>query len=104
MGLVEVAARRLDELGAGAVEPRARNNGGWIGGFDAGVDQGLLRQIKASDLRILVKVTQNIGELQRAPQMMGKLPARLCLKAEDFHRQPTDRARHPITIQVEGGP
>src|SRR5262252_3417763 len=33
--------------------------------------------------------------------MMRKLPTRLGLKTEDFHRQSTHRACHPVTIKIE---
>jgi len=35
---------------------------------------------------------------------MRKLRAWLGLKAKDFHRQPADRAGHPVAIKVELGP
>ena len=68
---------------------------------DAGVEQRLARQIEPADRGILVEIAQDVGELQRAPEMMREQLAVLALHAEDPHRQPPDRARHAIAIEVE---
>ena len=48
------------------------------------------RQIEPADLRILVEVAQNIGELKRTPEMVGKLAALLGARPKTFtDRRPT---------------
>ena len=59
------------------------------------------RQIEPPERRVLVEVAQDVGELQRAPQMMSQRNAVLFLHAEDADRQPPDRAGDPIAIAVE---
>ena len=68
------------------VEAHAGERGGGIVGLDAGAGEGLARQIEAPDACILVEVAKNIGELERASEMMGKLAAGPCLEAEHLHR------------------
>ena len=50
---------------------------------------------------ILVEIAQDIGELQGATQMMGQPAAGLRLKSEDANRQPADRARHAVAVNIE---
>ena len=59
-------------------------------------------QIKAAERRVLVEIAQDIGELQRAAEMMRKRDAVLLLHAEHPHRQPPDRARDAVAIAIEG--
>ena len=61
------------------------------------------RQIEPADAGILVEVAQDVGELQRAAQMMGELEAGLLLHAEHLDRKPAHRARHPVAIKIERG-
>ena len=66
---------------------------------DAGAEQSFLRQIEPADLGILVYVTQNVGELQRASEMMRERYAVLARHAETRTRSavqprsPRDRSR-----------
>src|SRR4029450_4225168 len=82
-------------------EHRTRKHRGRLGAADAGRPQSLRRQIETSERRILVEVAQNIGELQRPPQMVGKRNSILLSHSEDADRQTTDRARDSIAIKVE---
>ena len=63
--------------------------------------QRLARQIEPPDRRVLVEVAQDVGQLQRAAEMMGERDAGLLLHAEDAHRQPPDRARDAVAIEIE---
>ncbi len=101
VGFGEMPARALDDARADLAERRARQHRRRIGRRDAGLAQRLRRQIEPSDRRILIEVAQDIGELQRPPQMMRERDAVLLLHAEDADREPPDRARDPIAIGVE---
>ena len=50
---------------------------------------------------ILVEVAQDVGELQRAAEMMGERQAGIGLHAEHAHRQPPDRAGDAVAIKIE---
>ena len=57
-------------------EARMRQHGGRLGAEDAGGLQRLARQIEPPDRRVLVDVAQDVGELQRAAEMIGEaMPA-----------------------------
>jgi hypothetical protein len=60
-------------------------------------------KIEPADGSIFVQVAQDIRKLERAPQMMGKLPSRLILHAEDADRKAPKRTRNTIAIEIEGG-
>ena len=66
-----------------------------------GLAQLLLRQIEAADLGVFVDIAENIGELQRAAEMMRQRHAILLAHAEHADRQPPHRARDAIAIKVE---
>ena len=68
---------------------------------DAGVAQRLARQIEPAERGILVEIAQDIGELQRAAEMMRERQAGLARHAEDPHRKPADRAGDAVAIEVE---
>ena len=53
---------------------------------------------------VLVEVAQNVGELQRAAEMMRERHAVVALHAEHAHRQPPDRARDAVAVEIERGP
>ena len=76
-------ARRLDHLLAGAIERRAREHGGRVIAGNARLLERFARKIQPSDSGILVEVTQDIGELQRSPEMVGKFASRLWREAEN---------------------
>ena len=63
-----------------------------------------LRQIEPPDLGVLVDVAQDVGELQRAAEMMRERDAVLLAHAEHADRQPPDRARDAVAIKVERRP
>ena len=83
---------------------RAGDHLGRIGAFDAGGLQRVPRQIKPAHRGVLVEVAQNIGELQRAAEMMRERKARIALHAEHAHRQPPDRAGDAVAIKIERRP
>ena len=51
---------------------------------------------------VLVEVAQDIGQLQRAAEMMRERQARLLLHAENAHAEPADRAGDAVAIKIEG--
>ena len=55
-------------------------------------------------LGVLVDVAQDVGELQRAAEMMRERDAVLLVHAEHADRQPPDRARDAIAIKIERRP
>ncbi len=70
---------------------------------DPGRPQLLARQIEPPQRRVLVEIAQDIGQLQRAAEMMGERKAGLALHAEHPHRQPADRAGDPVAVKIERG-
>jgi hypothetical protein len=69
--------REIRHLAAHAVDGGIGNRLERIRGLDAGIAQIFLRQIKPADACVLVDVAQDIGELQRAAEMMGQRKAGL---------------------------
>ena len=63
--------------------------------------QQFARQVEAADGGVLVEVAQDVGQLQRAAEMMRELDAGLLLHAEDPHRQAADGASHAVAVEVE---
>ena len=59
------------------------------------------RQIEPADRRILVEVAQDVGELQRAAEMMRERDAFLRRHAENPHAEAPDRARDAVAIKIE---
>ncbi len=90
-----------DHDGAGLAEHRMRQHRGRIGADDAGIAQRLARQIEPAHRRVLVEIAQDIGQLQRAAEMMGERQSRLARHAEHPHRQPADRAGDAVAIKIE---
>ena len=68
---------------------------------DAGEQQAFARQIEPAETRILVEVAQDVGELQRAAEMVRERDAVLLAKPEHPHRQPPDGAGDAIAIEIE---
>ena len=68
---------------------------------DAGAFEMIAREIEAADGGVLVEIAQDIGELQRAAEMMGEFEARPVVHAEHLDRQPPHRARHAVAIKIE---
>ena len=50
---------------------------------------------------VFVDVAQDVGQLQRAAEMMREQDAVVLRQAEHPHRQPSDRARDAVAIQIE---
>ena len=50
---------------------------------------------------IFVDIAQDIGQLQRAAEMMREQDAVVLGETEHPHRQPPDRARHAVAVQIE---
>ena len=75
---------------------------GIVGG-DAGEQQALARQIQPAEAGIFIDIAQNVGQLQRAAEMMCEQDAVALGQAKHPHRQPPDRARHAIAIEIERG-
>ena len=76
VGVCEMAARARDHRSAGFVQSwRAASDGSGIGAGDAGIFQRFARQIETPDAGILIEVAQDVGQLQRAAEMMGELLA-----------------------------
>jgi hypothetical protein len=94
-------ARAFDDPGAGFAERRVRQHRRRIARRDAGFAQRLGGQIKAPERRVLVEVAQDVGELQRAPQMVRQRDAVALFHPEYAHRQAPDRARDPVAIKLE---
>ena len=68
---------------------------------DSGVQQAFARQIEPADAGVFVDVAQDIGQLQRAAEMMREQDAVVLGETEHPHRQPTDRAGDAVAIQIE---
>ena len=66
------------------------------------MQQAFERQIEPADAGVLVDVAQDVGQLQRAAKMMREQDAVILGEAEHPHRQPPDRARDPVAIEIEG--
>ena len=62
---------------AGTVDARIGDRRVRIGRGDARLPQQLARQIEAADLGVLVEIAQDVGELQRAAEMVRQLDAGL---------------------------
>src|ERR1700722_18953876 len=97
-----LSARRHLDTGAGSL----RTGGGCqrLVGLHSGSGQRFARQIEPAEARVLVDITQDVGELERAAKMMGKLDAAFVGQAENAHRKPPDDGRHAIAIEVQRRP
>src|SRR4051812_11873312 len=70
---------------------------------DARLEERLARQIEASHSGVLIEVAEDIGELQGAPEMMGKRKPRIPLHPEDMNAESPNRAGDAVAVEVEGG-
>ena len=68
---------------------------------DAGVQQAFARQIEPAEAGVFVDVAQDVGQLQRAAEMMRERDAVVLGEAEHPHRQPPDRAGDAVAIEIE---
>ena len=117
-----IAAGRIGPLAQAAIATwapakccRARRASAWHTSFslgcvddlhrraigDAAAVEQLARQIEPAALRILAQVAQDVGELQRAAEVIGDVVGLRFGRAERAHRQAADRTRHPVAIEVE---
>ena len=101
VGLREMLARALDDARTDPPERRARQHRRRIARRDTGIAQRLGRQIEASEGRVFVEVAQDVGELQRPSQVVRERNAVLFLHSEHPDRQPPDRARDPVAVEIE---
>ena len=67
------------------------------------MQQSFARQIQPADAGVFVDVAQDIGQLQRAAEMMREQDAVGLGETEHPHRQPPDRAGDAVAIQIERG-
>ena len=81
---------------------RVKNHLDRIGRRNARLHQRFARQIEPADRRVFIEIAQDIGQLQRTAKMMGQQYAVSFANSEHAHREPSDRARHAIAIQIEG--
>src|SRR5262249_32078207 len=96
-------ARAFDYERAGPRDRGVGHHHPRYGRLDARLLQRLLRHVEAADGCILIEITQDIGQLQGASEMVREQPARLAFHAEHAHRKPSDRARDTVAIEVERG-
>ena len=68
---------------------------------DAGKQQAFARQIQPAEAGVFVDVAQDIGQLQRAAEMMGEQDAVFLGQAEHPHRQAPDGAGDAVAIEIE---
>ena len=68
---------------------------------DPGKQQALARQIETPEAGVFVDVAQDVGQLQRAAEMMRQQNAVLLGETEHPHRQPPDRAGDAVAIEIE---
>ena len=59
------------------------------------------RQIEPAEAGVLVDVAQDVGQLQRAAEMMREQDAVVLGQAEHPHRQPPDGAGDAVAIEIE---
>ena len=106
VGFGEMLGGARRDLAAGGFEVRLGEDRGGRASvdLDAGGGKRLARQIEPADLGVLVEVAQDVGELQRAAEMMREPVAGVGLDAEDAHREAADGARHAIAIKIERRP
>jgi hypothetical protein len=102
--LVEMLSRTRRNLGAGTRNPRIFRRSLGVVGYYPCRGQRLSWEVKSADCRVFVEIAQDVGKLKGASEMVGQGFTGLGVKAEDPHRQPPDRARHPVAIEVERCP
>ena len=92
------------DFNAGAGKLRVGGGRQRLVGLHSGSGQRLARQIEPADARVLVDITQDVSELERAAEMMSKRHAGFVRQAENAHREPADSGRDPIAVKVERRP
>ena len=75
VGLLEMRPRPLDQRRADFRQRRIGDHLVRIGRGDAGMQQAFARQIEPADAGVFVDVAQDIGQLQRAAEMMREQDA-----------------------------
>ncbi len=94
MGPRRHEARRLVDQRRG--EDKAR-----LDDLDARLVQCFARQIEPVDRRIFIEIAQDVGELQRAAEMMGQRETGILVHPEYLDRQAADGAGHAVAIKIE---
>ena len=99
--LLEMRPRALRQRQADLRQRALDDHAVRIVGGDAGMQQRFARQIEPAEAGVLVDVAQDVGELQRAAEMMREQDAVCFRQAEHPHRQPPDGAGDAIAIEIE---
>ena len=102
VGLFEMLLRPLGQRQAHFGQRAVGDHHFGIVAGDAGEQQAFARQIQPAEAGVLVDVAQDVGQLQRAAEMMGELDAVFLGHAEHPHRQPPDGAGDAVAIEIEG--
>src|SRR3981081_1230708 len=102
VGALEMLARARHDRRTGAAERAMRQDLARLARRNPRLVERFTRQIEPADLRILVEVAQNIGELKRTPEMVGEPATVLGAEAEDLDRQAADRAGDAVAIKIKG--
>ena len=101
VGLLEMRLRPLGQRQAHFRQRAVGDHLRRIVAGDAGMQQAFARQIEPAEAGVLVDVAQDVGQLQRAAEMMGEQDAVLLGQAEHPHRQPPDGAGDAVAIEIE---
>ena len=97
-------ASARSHLDAGSGELRVRRRRQRFVGRHPRSPKRLARQVESAGRRVLVDVAQDVGELERAAEMVGKGDAGVVRQAENAHRKPANGGRYPIAIEVQRRP
>ena len=97
-------ASALGHREAGCCELRVRGGRQRFVGRHARSRERLARQVEPAGACVLVDVAQDVGELERAAEMVGQRFAGFLRQAENAHRKPADGGGHPIAIEVQRRP
>ena len=101
VGLLEMRFGPLDQPLANFRQRALGNHLLRIVAGDAGKQQAFARQIQPAEARVFIDVAQDIGQLQRAAEVMGEQDAVILGQAEHPDRQTPDGAGNAIAIQIE---
>ena len=99
--LVKCPRARSTSIGTGCAEPRVCRNGLCITALYTGKCQRLSREIQASDIGVLINITQDICQLKRAAEMVGQGFPVAVIHTEDANTQSSNCAGHAIAIKIK---
>ena len=102
--LLVVLSGAGDHRFTGPGQVRVSCDGGGIVGGNSGRGQRFARQIEPADRGVLVDVAQDVGELQRAAEVMREGDAVVALQAEHVDRQAADGAGDAVAVEIERRP